>query len=371
MNPRVLHIVYNLIRGGTEGQCARVALGFRKRGADHRMAVFEKRGYFLPKVEQSCGRVWELNIRHVRSPKTWIEVRRLAVWLRREHIELVHAWDADSAMFGSLACLWARVPFITSRRDMGEIYPAWKLRWMTWADRRARAVVVNARAIESVLLQAGYSPKRVRYIPNLMDISEFDRLAGLPFSQASRLPPGRWLVMAARLDPEKDAPTLIEAFAKVAGSFPDLTLVLAGDGPDRTRCESRIHELDLTRRVVMLGEVDDVPALLARSTIGALVPSRNEGQSNAILEYFAAGLPVVATDCGGNRELVEGHGAGWLVPPASPNELAEAIRDLLRHPDRARRMGQAGRKAVEKTHALETVLDQFDALYKTCVQSTE
>jgi glycosyltransferase involved in cell wall biosynthesis len=369
VNYRVLHIVYNLIRGGTEGQCARVAMGFRKRGNEHRVAVFQKVGFFAPTVERVCGPIYELRIRRVFSWTTWTEVVRLAKWLRSEKVALVHTWDADAAMFGSLAAKFAGIPYVTSRRDLSAIYPPWKLRWMRWADDDARRVVVNARVIGESLIAAGYDPQHIDVIPNLLDLSEFDRLAHLPFSQASRLPPGRIVVATCRLDPEKDVPTLIRAFALLAPTFPDLSLVIAGEGPERRRCENLADELNVADRVIFLGDVHDVPALLVRATLGALVPSRNEGQPNSVLEYFAARLPVVVTDCGGNRELVEGAGAGYVTPISSAEAVADAMRSLLRDPDRARQMGAAGRRRVEAEHGVEKVLDRFESLYAICLQS--
>lgn len=367
MNGPIIHIVYNLIRGGTEGQCARVAMGLRKLGGNHRVVVFEKRGYFLAQIEQTCGPVYELPIRRVASWRTWTEVVQFARWLKKENAVLIHAWDADAAMFGSLAARLAGIPYITSRRDLGAIYPDWKLRWMAWADSDARAVIVNTGAVRESLRAAGCSTHQVELIPNLFDITEFDRLANLPFSQASRLSPGRILVMVARLDSEKDAPTLIRAFGRLGPVFPDLSLVLAGDGPERLSCERLARDLGLAEKTVFLGEVNDVPALLRRSTVGALVPSRNEGQSNSILEYFAAGLPVVVTDCGGNRELVDGAGAGFVVPVGADERVADACAEILRRPDLARRMGMAGRRKVEQEHAAEKVLARFQDLYSRCL----
>jgi glycosyltransferase involved in cell wall biosynthesis len=108
-----------------------------------------------------------------------------------------------------------------------------------------------------------------------------------------------------------------------------------------------------------------VPALLHACEAGALMPTRNEGLSNTILEYMAAGLPVLATDCGGNRELVRDGETGRLLPvSASPAELAAAWIGLLRQPEQAGQWGRNGRRRVDRQHAPGVALDAFAALYR-------
>ena len=135
--PRLAHLVFDLIRGGTEGQCARIAMGLAQRGLPHRMAVFHRRGFFLEAVESACGPLREVPIRHVARPATVLEVARFAAWLRKERIDLLHAWDADAAIFGQFAARGAGIQLVTSRRDLGQIYPRWKMALMRRADRMA------------------------------------------------------------------------------------------------------------------------------------------------------------------------------------------------------------------------------------------
>lgn len=371
VKPFVLHLIYHLIRGGTEGQCARVAMGLKKRGGKHQVAVFKRQGYFLPRVERVCGPVFHVRISRVIAVNTWVEVIRLARFIKQERVHCLHCWDADSAIFGSLAARWARVPYVTSRRDLGQIYPPWKLRWMRWADVKARRIIINADAIRREWGEDSRVRDRLVLIPNLLDVDEFDRESVRPFSKDAQLPRGRLLVMTVRLDPEKDIQTAIEAFALIADRFPDTYLVLAGDGPERDPGQMFARRLGISERVVFLGEIEDVPALLKKATIGLMVPSRNEGLSNSILEYFAACLPVIATDCGGNRELIESSGAGIVVPPRSPRAVADACAALLADPDRAQHLGNAGRRKVEKEHHPAIVLDQFEQLYENIVSKAD
>lgn len=364
MPPKLLHIVYNLIRGGTEGQCAQTAIGLARRGMSNHVAVFRSEGCYLSDVQKECGTVHEVRIRRLLSPDTFREVRRLKELISRKQIELVHCWDADANIFGSLAARWANVPYITSRRDLGDIYSGRKLWLMRRADRGAKRIVVNATMIRSLLTSSGYPEHQIVHIPNIVDVQAFDRHASQPCPLQDILPAGRLVVMVARLDPEKDAGSLVEAFDIIAKKAGDVFLVLAGDGPERAGLESLVASLRLGERVIFLGDVSDVPLLLKKAEIGVLIPVSNEGSSNSILEYLAAGLPVVASDCGGNRELLEDGRNGILVSTQSPAAIAEALWQILSNPDQAKQMGRSGRERVERVHNPEVVLDRFEELYR-------
>ena len=368
VSPRVAHLVYDLIRGGTEGQCARVAMGLARQGGFQRVAVFQRRGFFLDAVEAACGPVHELAIRRLARRSTWREIARLAEWLRRERIDVLHAWDADAAIFGQFAARRAGVAFATSRRDLGQIYPRWKLALMRRADRCAARVVANAEAVRDHFAAQGLPADKIAVVPNLVDVEERDRLAAVPFPRAGELPAGRRLVVVNRLDPEKNVGVLIDALPRVRSEFPDAVLIVAGDGREMPALRARAAARGVAAAVCFLGEIHEVPALLPLCEIGALVPSRNEGLSNTILEYMAAGLPTLATDCGGNRELVRDGTTGRLLPAdAAPAEVAAAWSDLLRDRAQALALGRHGRQWVERRHAPAVVLEQFARFYRRVV----
>ena len=363
--PRVAHFVFDLIRGGTEGQCARIAMGLAQRGLPHRVAVFHRRGFFLDAVESACGPVREVAIRHVVQPATVIEVARFAAWLRKERIDLLHAWDADAAIFGQFAAQMAGVKFATSRRDLGQIYPRWKLALMRRADRVAVRIVANAEVIRKQFASQGVAEGKIDVLPNLLDLDDFDERARRSCPQAGRLPVGRRMVVVNRLDPEKHTGLLIEALPLVRKEMSDAVLVIVGDGPEMPTLRAQAAAMGVTEAVCFLGEVADVPALLAQCEAGALVPNLNEGLSNTILEYMAAGLPVLATDCGGNSELVNDDETGALVAvDASPQKVAEIWRRLVGDRSAARSMGAKGRQKVSSEFSPEEALCRFEAFYR-------
>ena len=366
---KIAHWVYHLIRGGTEGQCARCAIGLASRGWNQRVIVFRRAGHFVAPVEAACGPVREVPIRHLLRPSTLAETIRLARWLRAEKIDLLHTWDADAAIFGSVAARLAGIPLVTSRRDLGAIYPPWKQRMLDRADRRAVKVVVNAQAIHGHFAARGLSPAKMELIPNILPLpGEQDAtLSPADESWRSRLPPGRRLAVVNRLDPEKNTGLLVEALSLVRRAAPDASLVVVGDGPERPALEARAAALGLgPDAVAFLGDLDRVPALLPLCSLGALVPTSNEGTSNTLLEYMAAGLPVMATDCGGNAELLGPDSSrGILLPPKpTPAQTADQWLALLQDSALARHLGTAAREFVLSRHAPEAVLDLWEKFYR-------
>lgn len=368
----LLHVVYDLIRGGSEGQCALTALHLARRGWSQRVAVFRRRGFFLEEVERHCGPVHEIRIRHLVASETWKEVRRLAAFLRDTGVGIVHAWDMDAVIFGGLAARIAGIPFVSSHRDTGEIYPWYKQVLRALVDRLASRVIANCQAAAASVRWRRWLHRDVEVVPNLLDLDRFDTESLEIFSRAESVPRGWNAVVVSRLDPEKDIVCAVEAVGRfyvgdggkavAPGRGPKVNLVVAGAGPEREALRAAAARWAIGDKVVLLGDVPDVPALLKHARVGLLLPQSNEGLSNAILEYMAAGLPVIATQCGGNSELVEHGVTGWLVPPRSPAAVSHFMARLLEDPDLAARMGQAARGQAEKFRP-DIILPRLETLY--------
>lgn len=372
--PKVAHWVNDLIRGGTEGQCVRVAMGLARRDNPGRVLVFHRQGFFLDAVEQTCGAVKEVTIRHAARVHTIAEIVRTAQWLKREHADFLHTWDADAAVFGQFAAQLAGIPLITSRRDLGEIYPGWKRKLLARADKRAVKVVVNAAAVRDHFLKAGVDSSKMVLIPNILDLAERDREAAAAPERPHESPAGidwqegaEWrLAVVNRLDPEKNTGLLIRAVAEVRKTHPSARLWVIGDGLERPALESLAKGLGVADAVLFWGERHDVASILKHVQAGALVPKANEGLSNTILEYMAASLPVLATDCGGNRELVADGERGTLLPlDASERDVAGAWMELIEHAERTQEWGQDARTFVASKFVPSIVLPQFEALYRS------
>src|SRR5439155_11518333 len=179
----------------------------------------------------------------------------------------------------------------------------------------------------------------------------------------------RWLVTVARLEKHKGMDTVIEALPAILERAPDVCYAVAGTGPDRERLEKRAHELRLGDRVRFLGGVgdQDLPAFynLASVYVGASRRAERlgvEGFGISLVEASACGLPVVAGNSGGIPDAVRDGETGFLVPPEDPAALAAAIVRLLASPDLAKRVGAAGRRAVETYYNWDRVVRDLRAI---------
>jgi glycosyltransferase involved in cell wall biosynthesis len=144
---------------------------------------------------------------------------------------------------------------------------------------------------------------------------------------------------------------------------------LIGDGPLRAELEALTADLNLTDRVRFLGSRDDVAALLVAADV-AVLSSRSEGLSLALLEAMAAGKPVVATRVGGNPEVLTDGETGRLVPPADPEALAAALLEVLDQPGQAAALGRAARSRVVERFSLRGMVTQYEQVYERLLHDT-
>lgn len=226
--------------------------------------------------------------------------------------------------------------------------------------------VVLSRHIESyVNARVGVPTAKVSRICNGVDTRKFcvssdarELLAGSPLN-ASRL---CVVGTVGRLQAVKDQSNLIQAFALIVDSHPDLRLMIVGDGATRPQLEAEAAQLGVSEKVWMAGERDDIPEVMRAMDVFVL-PSQAEGISNTILEAMASGLPVVATRVGGNDELVVPDMTGKLVPPFNAMALGEAIAFYASSPERRRKHGLAGRERVEAGFSLQGMIDKYSYVY--------
>lgn len=209
-----------------------------------------------------------------------------------------------------------------------------------------------SRFLQRVMTQQGIATSRLTVLPNFADHAAARQRTG----------PGNGFAFAGRLSPEKGVDVLVHAAASMTTDAP---VLIAGDGPERSRLERLAAEV-APQRVRFLGRLTraEVSELITGSR-ATLVPSRwHENQPMAILESFAARVPVIATSLGGMPELVENGKQGLVVPPNDPGALAGAMDTLAADPDLAERLGAAARARVVTNHDARTHLDLVSQAYE-------
>jgi glycosyltransferase involved in cell wall biosynthesis len=238
--------------------------------------------------------------------------------------------------------------------------------------RLAHKVIANCLVVENMLRREGVNPKRIVQHYNGLDLDRFKIQPGVSREDALpkfALPSGkRFVTIVANLrNPVKDHPMFLRAAARVRAAVQDAAFVIAGEGELLPSLRELATELGITEDVHFIGRCDDVALLLHASNAGVL-SSKAEGFANAILEYMAAGLPVVATDVGGVREaIVEGE-TGFIVASGDYESMADRIIQILSGDDRARAMGTRGKAIVAEKfsseHHLRNTLELYDELLR-------
>lgn len=348
----IVHVALGLGTGGLEKLLVEFARHADRDRFGLRFVALGGRGHPASEIEACGWPVTTLGVPHGRRPAT---VLRLAWLLRRWRPEVVHTHNNGPLIHAAPAAWLAGVPRVMHTRHHGhDPQPTrHEVKAFRLATRLVDRVVCVSRDAAAQSAGDGVAPWKLRTIHNGIDLARF------PYAGPRAGGPA---VTIARLSPEKDLPSLLRAVALVARAAPDFRLEVAGDGPSRAELERLAHELGLDARVRFLGEVRDVPALLARASLFVL-PSLTEGISITLLEAMARGLPAVATRVGGNPEVVLDGKTGRLVSPGDPAELAQALLQLQGNPGQGHQMGLAARGRVERHFDVRRMVSEYEALY--------
>jgi glycosyltransferase involved in cell wall biosynthesis len=278
----------------------------------------------------------------------------LHLWrhLRRAEIDLLMPFTVVPNIWGRVLGRMARVPLIVGNCRGGG---APRRQHEAWLWPLAHHILCNSQAVKSVLRERCRVPEaRLTVIPNGVDTDYFQTAAG-PEAGPPRV------LSVARMVPDKDHHTLLQAFRLTVQVNPEAELWLVGDGPRLAEVREWARRLLPPARVKFLSPREDLRPLLRQASLLAL-SSKTEALPNVILEAMAAGLPVVATRVGGVPELVVPGLTGWLVAPGDALGLAAALGQVLGDPDTRQAMGRAGRQRAEKEFSLKTMTRQYEAV---------
>jgi glycosyltransferase involved in cell wall biosynthesis len=374
---RVLQFLPFFFIGGTERQVVNLTAGLDRTRFDLHIGCFEQRGEFLPEVEARRIPVIEYKIHRLYGPDTWRQQLKLAGYLRRHRIDVVHSYNFYANCFAVPAARLAGVPVIVAAiRDTGAFLPPQHRAAQRLICRLAHVVLANASAVRDWLIEEGYRPDMVQVIRNGIDLTRFarPRVGGGVREELGIPKDAPVIAMLARVNRLKGVEYFIEAAATVASRFPEARFLVIGDAllmtggtvcPNtdyRRELDERIRQHGLEGRVIFTGFRLDVPELLSEITV-AVHPSLSEALSNAVLESMAAGIPVVATRVGGTPEIIEDGVTGLLVPPRDSSALAQTISRLLLDRDLAARVGQAGRRRIMEHFSLARMVRETERLY--------
>ncbi|MCW8984646.1 MAG: glycosyltransferase family 4 protein [Thermoanaerobaculales bacterium] len=307
----------------------------------------------------------------LRSPWDPVSASRLRKHLRRHETDILHVHKGRAHAIGLVAatCLGRR-PLLVVNRGVTfplDIFNKWKFR-----HPRVSSVVCVADAVRTSVIQSGgFRPDSVHTIHGGTDPDIFDPVhaTGESLRLELGIDPDDSVIGQVSVRDWKGWSDLVEAFALLAARSSAARLLLVGCEPEteRRKVEAAVREADLSGRVLTLPYRTDMPEVFAACDVVVDASWAGTGITGTIREAMALQRPVVATDCGGNRELVVDGEVGLVVPPQNPEAMATALARLIEDPDLRQRLGSAARRRVVEHFSTEKRIDKLEALYRELV----
>jgi glycosyltransferase involved in cell wall biosynthesis len=375
MKPNVLFIIDSLEQGGSERQALQLLRQLHHSGQCRvQLACLQDRGSLRAEAEQlGIGEIREYPLSSFYDRNFVTQLRRLGSFIKENRIDVVHTHCFYTNIFGMTGAAMARVRArITSKGETDGFRTPLQKRAERASFVLAHRVIANCNVVRNQLISEGVNPARIVQHYNGLDLERMKVRPGLQREEALRIfdlplaPKRRLVSIVANLQhPVKDHPMFLRAAARVRAAIPDVGFVIAGEGKLMPGLRELATQLGIQDDVFFIGRCESVPSLLFASDVGVL-SSQAEGFANAILEYMAAGLPVVATDVGGVREAVEDGQTGYIVPAGDDEKMAQRIIQVMNDPASAAVMGQRGKAIVEERfsceHHLNNTLELYDEL---------
>lgn len=282
--------------------------------------------------------------------------------MRRQRPDVVLARGYNAEMLGRIAAIIARVPHrVVWVHSCGDVGRGRRVRRLAdrLLDRHTDAYFGVARAQTRYLVEdLGYPAHKIRIIHNGVDPAGYCPADEQRARALLGIGPQRPVVgIVAALRQEKDHVLLLQAARRLVGEFPDLLVLVVGDGPMRGRIEDAVAELGLAGHVLLLGNRSDVPDILPALTVFTLCSYTVECFPMALLEAMASGRPAVCTDVGGIAEMLADGITGYLVPPHDPVALAGRLAELLHDRQLRQRMGEAARARAQREFCMDASVD--------------
>lgn len=370
----VLQFIGSFHQGGSERQAVQLVRLLRENKICNVFtATLNKEGVLLDEIEKiGLAEIPEFKLNSFYDANFLLQLKNCVRFLRENQIEIVHTHDFYTNVFGITAARLAGVKCkIASKRETSAVRSKAQKVIEKQIFKTANAIVANSEAVKNYLVRLNVSEKKIKVIYNGLDLA---RVAPKETNRKKvcaelGLPDGenlKFVTLVANLrHTVKNQPMFLRAAQSVLQKFPDAHFVFAGEGELKTSLENLAKQLEIEKNTHFIGRCTKVAELLSISYVCALT-SRAEGFSNSILEYMAAGKPVVATNVGGAAEAIVENETGFLVDSDDDEALAKRLIELLKDEEKAARFGEKGKKIVEENFSLENQLNKTLELYGFC-----
>lgn len=360
----IFHVTFNMGVGGTEQVISQlVEAGSNEQFSQEILCIDGEIGAM---GQHLLGRGIRVSILQRKSGIDLSLAWALRRIIRQRNIHIVHCHQYTPYFYGWLAARLTQASVVFT--EHGRFHPdryRTKAKWLNRLMAKSTAALVAiSHATADALAEYEYLPRqRIQVIYNGIEGKPVADGETQALADQLALPEGvRVLCMVSRLDSIKNHGMALKAFKELCNDMDNLVLVIVGEGPERKTIENQIQELGLSDRVQLVGYSGAPEQYMALAEL-YLLTSHSEGTSMTLLEAMSLGVAPVATDVGGNPEIIE-HGInGCLVPGDNYVALADTLAQLLKQPERIARLGRSARKSFEDRFSVATMVSQYTNLY--------
>jgi glycosyltransferase involved in cell wall biosynthesis len=368
MRKRVCWIIPTLDRGGAEKQLVMLANRLDPNEFDATLIVLTRTGPLESELDTQRTRLIVLGKKSKWDPGALV---RLTRQLRSLQPDIVHTWIFAANAYGRVAAKWAGVPCIlASERSVDPWKTAWHFAIDKVLARVTRGITTNSQGVVDFYHSQGIAQRLFEVIPNglaprdpRLDISREEAFGRLGIDPERRL-----ILSIGRLWHQKNYKDLIWSAEMLRVLRGDVSYAILGEGPERPRLEEYRDNVRAASEVHLVGHRDDALSILPHAHLlwnGSLY----EGQSNTILEAMQAGVPVIASDIPGNRELVHDGETGILFPVGEVDRLMRLSNQLLQDQSMRERLIEAARNYVHQEHDAQKMVERHANYYRRMLKS--
>lgn len=363
---KILHLITGVeLGGGAENMLLHLLPLIRSSGLDNRVCVIRGHGEIGKRLEAMNIPVYYLDVKGFFDFLVIIRYRKIIRDFKPDvQVQyLIHA-DIFGRVFGWFFGIKKCISYIRNIHR--------RKRWWLFLDKVTLPLVyvllTNSEAAKRYYqLHMGISAKKIDCIPNGVDLSRFEvkDVEKLALREELGIVSNRKIIgSVARLEPQKDIATLVNAFVVVKKQHPQLTLLLVGEGREEENLRKVVKANGLSREVIFLKRRNDIPKLLSVMDIFVL-PSLHEGMSNALLEAMAAGKCILASRIEENAELIEHEKEGILVACGNVVEFAEHISRMVDFPEKYHNLRENALRKVRERYDIIRVADRYRHFLET------
>ena len=374
MQIKVLQLITELDVGGAERALLSLVKKLSSGKYDVMVAYLKGEGRLAGDFRNAGIKVFDLKMKNRMALPAVIRLYRL---LKREKVRVLHTHLIQADICGFLAGKMAGVPVIISTKHNPDEFrkrrsiPVWLDG--IFANRSDRIIAVSNAVRDFLIKWERISEDKFTVIHNGIDMEDFNfreftsatditaKKEELGIDSSSQV-----VGTVGRLDEQKGHKFFLEAIPEILKKVHGVKFLIVGDGPLQNKLEKLSEKLKISENVIFTGIRRDIPEILAIMDVFVL-PSIFEGFGIVLLEAMAMKKAIVASRIGGIPEIVDDGLTGILIEPANPSEIANSIITLLKNPEKAKQMGDAGSKKVEKIFTADVMAKQIEDVYDSAL----